>query len=263
MRPNVMVKAMSDARRSLLGWSIGVGLLTAMYASYFPSMRKPAMTDAMESYPEALREAFNLQDISTAAGYLEGTVFGLLVPLVVVIFTISVGTRTIATEEENGTLDLLLSYPVSRARLVLERCGALVLSTLVVSAVVLVMLIAVSGPADLDIGVDKLAGMTLHLALLGLCFGALAMAVGCVVGRRSTVFAVTGAAAVAGYLGNSFAPQVDSLRWLQNLSPFFYYEDGSPLKNGIQWAHLGVLVAITAVFVAAGAMAFQRRDVSA
>ncbi|MBN1172269.1 MAG: ABC transporter permease subunit [Micromonosporaceae bacterium] len=260
--PSVLVKALSDARSSLLGWMIGIGLLTAMYAAYFPSMRKPAMTEAMESYPEALKEAFNLHDMSTGAGYLQGTVFGLLVPLVVVIFTISVGARITATDEENGTLDLLLSYPISRARLVLERCGAMLVSTLAVSLIVLLMLVVVSEPADLGVAVDKLAGMTLHLAMLGLCFGALAMAVGCLAGRRSMVLAAAGAIAVVGYLGDSFAPQIENLQWMQHLSPFFYYDDGSPLKEGVQWANVGVLAAVTVVFLAAGTVAFQRRDVA-
>lgn len=263
MLPNMMAKSISDSRRSLLGWTIGIGALAAMYAAYFPSMRTPAMTQALDSYPEALKKAFNIQDMSTGAGYLQGTVFGLLVPLVLVIFTISLGARITAAEEESGTLDLLLSYPVSRTRLLLERCAAMVLSTVGVSAVVLVMVLAVSGPAQLDVGVGKLTAMTLHLAALGLVFGTLSMAVGCFVGRRSIVLAVSGGVAVVGYLGNSFAPQVSSLKWMQYVSPFYYYSDGSPLKNGVQLVGLGALLAVSVVLVVAGTIRFQQRDVSA
>ena len=46
-----------------------------------------------------------------------------MVPLLLLVAAIGAGARAIAGEEERGTLDLLLSTPVSRRRLALEKLG--------------------------------------------------------------------------------------------------------------------------------------------
>lgn len=262
MLRNPFTKAVWDARRSLFGWALGLAAVGAMYAGFYPSMKSPAMAKAMEAYPRALKDAFNMQDITSAAGYLGSTVFGILGPLLFVVFAISVGTRAIAGDEEAGTLDLVLAHPVSRTRLLLSRFAALMVSLLVVGAAILLVLLAVAKPAQLDIPVGRLAAAVVHLVLLGLCFGALALTVGAVVGRRAVVLAVTAAVAVVAYFGNTVAPQID-LGWLQRLSPFYYYAGGEPLRNGIQYADAGVLLAVAVVLVGVGTLAFNRRDIAA
>lgn len=84
----------------------------------------------------------------------------------------------------------------------------------------------ISGPARLDLAVGKLAAMCLHLVLLGLCFGTLALAVGAAVGRRSLVLAVTATVGADGYIANTFLMQIDALAWTRKLSPFYYYDQG-------------------------------------
>ena len=45
------------------------------------------------------------------------------------------------------------------------------------------------------------------------------------------------------------------------LSPFYYYANGDPLANGLQWGNAAVLLVISVVLVAAAIPLFQRRDV--
>jgi ABC-2 type transport system permease protein len=73
---------------------------------------------------------------------------------------------------------------------------------------------------------------------------------------------VTAVAAVAAYLGNTLARQVDALSWLEPLSPFRYYSGGEPLRNGFQAGDAAILAVISLVLVTIGAFAFSRRDVA-
>jgi len=262
MLRNVFTKSLRDGRRSLIGWALAIAAVAMMYAGFYPSMQTPAMTAALEQYPESLREIFQLGD-TTAAGYLGSTVFGLLGPILLAIFAIALGTRAIAGEEEAGTLDLLLAHPVSRLRVAGSRYAALVVSLVVVGAVCFVGLLAVYRPARLDsIPVVNLAAMIVQLVLLGAFFGALALAVGGLGARRGTVFAVGGGVAVLAYVANAVAPQVDGLAWAQKLSPFHWYLGGEPLRNGLQAGGSLLLLATTAVLLAVGLWSFHHRDLS-
>jgi ABC-2 type transport system permease protein len=258
---NPFTKALWDARRSLLGWALGLAAVGAMYAGFYPSIKSPEMARAMEAYPKALKEALNMQDMTSATGYLSSTVFGILGPLLFVVFAISVGARAIAGDEEAGTLDLVLAHPVSRTRLLLARSAALVVSLLIVGAAILLVLSVVAKPAQLDIPVGNLTAAVTHLVLLGLCFGALALSVGAIAGKRATVLAVTAGIAVVAYFGNTVAPQI-GLGWLQKVSPFYYYAAGEPLQNGIQYTDAAVLLSVAVVLIGGGVLAFNRRDIA-
>ncbi|GAA2333902.1 hypothetical protein SVIO_065390 [Streptomyces violaceusniger] len=99
--------------------ALGTAAVAMMYASTYPSQKNNTA-----SLPEAMRDALHID--ATAAGYLQASVFGLILPLLAMIYGIATGSRAIAGEEESGQLDLLLAHPVTRTAVVLQRFGALV-----------------------------------------------------------------------------------------------------------------------------------------
>ncbi|WP_229758771.1 ABC transporter permease subunit [Peterkaempfera bronchialis] len=253
-------QTLRDGRRPLIGWTVGTALAGAMYASFYPQVGG-AMGDLTDSLPDGLKQAFNMEDLSSAAGYLGSTPFGVVIPLLVLFHGAATGARAIAGDEESGFLDLLLAHPMGRVRLVLHRYGALATGSAAIAAAVLLMMLAIRSPAELTtVSAAEFAAQCLGLALLGAFFGALAVCIGCFVGRRGLVFGVTAAVGVVSYALNAFGPQI-RLGWTRALSPFHYYAGGEPLKHGFQWADAGVLALGCAVLVALGAWAFRRRDI--
>ncbi|MGC4791283.1 ABC transporter permease subunit [Micromonospora sp. DT178] len=256
-------KALHDARRSLVGWTVAIVAVGAMYASFWPTMQTPEMTKALEAYPEGLLEAFNYSDLTSAAGYLGSAVYGLLVPLLVAVFAIAAGARAVAGDEEAGTLDLVLAHPVGRARLALLRFAAVAVGIVAIAVLLGLALVGLSGPAEFDgIGAGGFAAMTLHLALFGMAFAALAFAVGAATGRRAAALGAGAGVAVLGYLANSVFPQVEGLVWARELSPFHWYLGGSPLVDGVQPVGALLLLGATGLLVAVGTAAFTRRDLA-
>ncbi|HKT01554.1 MAG TPA: ABC transporter permease subunit [Rugosimonospora sp.] len=256
-------KALRDGRRALFGWALGIGLVAVMYSSFYPSISKPAFAQALKNYPESIKRAFNIEDLTSPAGYLGSYVFGLLVPVLLAIFTVIAGSRAVAGDEEAGVLDLVLAHPVSRTRLLLSRMGALAVQVVLICAVAYLLLLAISGPAKLSsVGAGHLAAASLQLALFGICFAALSLAVGAATGRRAAAVTVSVVVLVAGYFGNNLAPQVAGLSWAQKLSPFYWYSAGKPLVNGVQLGWSALLVAVAAVLIAAATARFANRDLA-
>ncbi|MEU9507359.1 ABC transporter permease subunit [Micromonospora sp. NPDC048170] len=260
--PDILTKTLWDSRRSLTGFTVGTALVGTMYASFYPQVADGAMGQAVEGFSPALREALNMEDIASAAGYLGSSVFGMIVPLIAVIYGIATGTRAIAGDEEAGYLDLLLAHPISRTRLLLHRCAALTIGSCTLAGLVLLAMLAVRPSAQLDtISIGQFAAQSVALALLCTLFGAIAITIGAATGSRAAALAGSTVVGVLAYAANTFATQLGA-DGLRHLSPFHYYIGNEPLRNGFQWADLGVLAATIGVLVAIATAAFNRRDLT-
>lgn len=262
MLRSVFGKTFWEQRQALLGWTIGITAVGAFYAAFYPAINTPDIAAMMENMAPELMEALGFTAIATPQGYLGSTTFGLLGPILTIIFGASLGIRAVAGDEDSGKLDVLLAHPVARWRVVWERFAALVVSMLVVALALFLVLMAISGLAEFsEIGAANLAAAALHLAVLGTFFGGLALAVGAATGSRSLTIAVVAVVGVVSYFGNTLAAQIDGIAWLREISPFRYYSGGQPLLNGIQVTDLGVLLLVVGLLVLAGTALFSRRDV--
>jgi ABC-2 type transport system permease protein len=260
---SVFGKTLRDQRLVLLGWAIGIVAVGVGYASFYPAVNSPDMTQALQSFPKGMLDALGFVDVTSAAGYLGATSYGLLGPALVIVFGAAVGAGAIAGEEEAGRLDLTLAHPVSRWSALVQRLGAIAVQMLVVCLLLGLALVAISGPAELgDIGPANLLGASVQLALLGILFGALALAVGAATGRRGVAYAVVAVVAVGGFFGHTLGPTVGGLAWLDTISPFRYFSGGLPLRNGFQAADGVVLLVASLVLVALCGLRFDRRDIA-
>jgi ABC-2 type transport system permease protein len=260
---NPFTKWLYDSRRSLLGWTVAIVAVGLMYAAFWPTVQTPEMARALEAYPEGLLEAFNYSDVTTAAGYLGSSVYGLLIPLLLVVFAIAAGARAVAGDEDAGTLDLVLAHPVGRTRLALQRFAGLALQVAVVVILLGLAMIGLSTAVEFaGVGPAEFLAISLHLALFGIAFGALAYAIGAATGRKAAALAGSAGVAVLGYLANAVFPQVEGLAWARNLSPFHWYLGGSPLVNGVQVSGVLLLLGFAVLLVALGTWAFGRRDIA-
>jgi ABC-2 type transport system permease protein len=192
----------------------------------------------------------SLIDLSTPAGFLNMELFPLMLPIILGGFAITLGSGATAAEESRGTLDLLLSEPVQRWRVVTEKVVAMVLGTVVVAAALFVGVQLGAAIGGVSVPAGNLAG-------------SIALALGCWTGNRPLAIGVVGAVFVVTYFINALAPLVDVLNDIQAISPFFYYLEANPIRNGIDLVHAGVLAAITVVGFTAALVGFERRDLAA
>lgn len=257
---SVFAKTLWDQRRMWLWWGVGLLAVVVVYVAPFEQYREQGILDV--DVDIGIYQALGIRDLATAEGYLQGTLFGLLGPLLVIMAATVAGARAIAGDEEAGTLDLVLAHPVSRTRLVLERAGALAVAMAWLGLVVWAAGAVAVRASDMGIPLDRLAAAVAGLVLLGVVFGALALALGAVVGRRPLVLGLTAAVAVAAYLANNLALQFEALEPARFASPFHHALGRDPLRTGFDPGGTTVLVAIAAGLVAAAVWAFNRRDVA-
>jgi ABC-2 type transport system permease protein len=113
----------------------------------------------------------------------------------------------------------------------------------------------------MDVPLTDSAAAMLHLGLLGIEFGAIALLVGALTGRVGTSRSIAAALAVLAYLVNGLAPLVGWLKPIRKASPFFQYIGHDPLRTGLSWSALGVTLVSIVVLVCAAVVALQHRDI--
>ena len=264
-RAEVTLQTLRLLRRSILWWSIGLAGLVVLLLAVYPSIRdNPAMKQMLSEYPEVLREFVSFGgafDYISPAGYLGAELFSLMAPLLFIIAGITAGARAIAGEEEDGTLDLVLSMPVSRTSVLLQKALAVLVELVILAVVLVVVLWIGTAVVGMDIGVQYLAAGALDLVLLAMVFAMLALLLGAATGRRALSAGIAGAVAVLLYFVNGLAPLVDALDAIRPTSPFFQYAASDALHAGLSATHALILVAISVVLVAVAPIVLSRRDV--
>lgn len=247
-------------RRAMVGWSLALAVVSAIYVAFYPAMGGEEMAELIQTMPESLVQALGYEGIGTAPGYLESTVFSLLAPALLLVFAIGFGARVLAGQEEDGTLELELTLPVDRRRVLLERFVALAVQIAVFAAVVLLVVSLLVLALDMDVVIGNIVAVTVGLFLLTLALGTVTLAAGAASGRRSTAVAVGAGLAVAGFMADVLSPLVEGGKWLATVSPFGWYLGNEPLTRGMDWAGSGALLGLTLVALAIALPLHARRD---
>ncbi|HEU4947190.1 MAG TPA: ABC transporter permease subunit [Kribbella sp.] len=260
---NVFLKTLHDQRRGLIGWSTAIALLVLLESALWPSLRDtPGLNDMYASFPEELRKLFDIQAMMTGTGFLNAELYTLMLPALFLIYGIGHGARSVAGEEEGGTLDLLLVTPVTGARIVFQKAMALFTCLVVLGLGLFIVTTVSSVIFDVGIGAGEAASGSLSMVLLGAEYGALALAAGSILGRRSVAIAIASAAAVAAYVLYAAGLLVEAVEPWQPLSPFHQALTGGPLGAGLPLAYLW-LAAGSVVLVLIALPSLDGRDIAA
>ncbi len=237
--------------------AFGVAAVTIMVGALFPAV---GGSIGKLNLPDGVAELLGGADYGTLLGWMRSEIGAIYGPLVIGAIAIAAAAGSMAGEERDGTLALVLAHPLRRRRLVLEKSAAVGVSVLVVAAGSLAGLLAGVAIGGGGVAALDLLALCVHLAFFGLAVGAVAMALAAATGRSGIATGGAASFAIAGFLINGFAPFVAGLDWLKYLSVFHYYAGHDPIANGFDVVDLAVLAALVAASLWAGILAFERRD---
>ena len=248
-----------ERRRSLLSWGLPIGLMSAFIVAIYPSV-EDALGKAIASYPESLKQAFGIAELTSVEQYLNAEMLSLIVPLAVGYLAVRSVASGLSGAAESGRLDVLLSAPVSRRRLV--ACGFAATALELASVLAVSLMVTVLG------GLLAGAGLCFGLALAGfanvwplaLVFAGLGIVVTGFSLRTNVVTGSVAGVLVAMYVADLIGRLDTGLDWVRYGSVFRYY--GRAIEDGIDpLAFLGV-TAVAVALAALGTLLFERRDLS-
>jgi len=236
-----------EQRVGLTAWMVS----TALLALFMTSLAK-SVADLVNHIPIFRAYVSGQGDLNRA---VISVFWFAMMPLVLGAFAITQVSRW-TTDDTEGRLEMVLSEPVSRRRVALERAGALLVATTFIAVVGSAVTLWAADAQGISLGVESIALATALLLPFGLAFGSLGAALAGWI-PRVTVLLLSGYAVVSYFL-TQFVPLFRWPQWVANLSIFYLY--GTPLTTGVYWTGFWVLMAIIAIAMTIGLLSFQRRD---
>ena len=247
-------------RRALIGWSIALAAVAALYIPFYPAMGGADLQALIDTMPPDLVRALGYQEIGSPTGYLNSTIFGLLAPALLLVFAIGTAARTIAGDEEGGLLELAAAGPVDRGDLLAGRIVALHTQVALLSTVVLASTLVLSAVVGLEVRALGVIVASVALNLFIIAIGTVALAAGAVSGRRSVGVAAGAVLAAGAYIADTLAGFLRRGDLLERISPFAWYLDGDPIVSArLTAGHAGLIVIAFAAWTVAY-VGLRRRD---
>lgn len=245
------VLAIVDQQRVwIIAWALGLAVL----AGFLTSITK-TMVDAFgNSDIPMLRAYFERAGINAYADFVGVIWFSTL--LLLISLFVAVQVNGWAADDAEGRLETILSAPVSRARVVVERIASVVIACGVIVAVssIAVYLTATSTGISLPSGRFVFASA----AVLPVAYAFSGIGHALVGWRPRVAVAILGTLAVVGYFAQQFAPLFQWPDWVSNISLYALY--GTPMSKD-DWGGIATLLAIGLAGTAVAVVALRRRDV--
>jgi ABC-2 type transport system permease protein len=250
--------------RSLLWWTIGVAALAVFVDVFYPSVRDaPGLDELFTEIPESVQPLLGSVDFTSPVGYLLGQTYLFFLPAVLLVYAIGRSASTIAGEEEDGTLDLLLAQPISRTGVYLSKFAFILIAMFILSVATTLPTIVIGPALGLDVPVWNLVAVTLTMLAFLWFFAALTLAVSAGTGRKFLGITVASAFAFVTYLIDGLGQSIDLLQHLRPITPWRWYDATAALSEGVIWPGLTVLLVASAGVTLVGLWAFGRRNLTA
>jgi ABC-2 type transport system permease protein len=246
---------------------LGSGLLAFFLATLFPEMGEQDASAVSSSWPDLMKAMFGdpLFAFTNVYAWLHLEIFHITFWLVHGGLAALLAARILATETEEKSLDILLSVPISRTRILSSRLVGLTLLSLLTALPVLAGCALGIRALGLPVDAEPLLLATLAGVLLALVMGGLALCVSVwVSGQTHCIFFAMGLVGLLFMLEEMLAELVPLLRGLAPFNPFHHYGAAEILvhDSGAGWGPL-VLLSMFLVLAALSMLAFARRDIPA
>jgi len=245
-------------RKAPLAWGVSLGATCALIAAMWPSIAD-SIGAAIKSYPESVKQAFSIRELSNVNQYVDVEMLSFIVPFAMAFFAIRSATRAMVWAEEHGHLDSLLSLPLSRRVLVF---GSFLTTAILVAVNLLIMwamTLAVAGIVGAHASASAMAAGFGNVFPISLAFAGLAVLLAGFLHRSAAVTGIASGTLVAMYvvdLVGKISPDLHDVRFA---SAFRWY--GSAIQNGFDYGHAISLTMVGIGLAVVGAELFQRRDV--
>ena len=245
-----VLRGLYDRRIGLVVWAAGVALLGVLMVILTKGIVEPLLGLTQ------LRPYLNL--LITGGVYpsfLSFIWFG-FAQLLIAGYAIAQVARWSA-EDTDGRLEAVLSNPMSRRGIIVERATLAMIGAFVIAAVSGIAVGIESHVQAIDLNQGRLIAASLLLVPMAMFFAAIGALLASLL-PRATV-GVLGGFAFVSYFIVQLAPIFHWPSWTLNLSAFHLY--GQPLSSGVDVTGLVIMLLVAAVGFAAAALMMERRDV--
>jgi ABC-2 type transport system permease protein len=250
-------------RGQILGWGLGLAIYGLMIVPMYDSMaaQQDQLQQLIASYPPEFLAFFggDATSLVTPAGYLGMYAFSMM-PIIIGIFAVVVGSGLIVGDEERGRLDLIMAHPVGRSAFFFGR------SLGILGAILSIMFLGwlgfsiLLGGSSLGFTWGQMAVPFLSLMTQVIVYATLALSLSMFLPSRNLAAMVTSVVMVASYFVSSLAFMDERLATMSEFMPYHYFQAVLSFQDlNLTW--LFTLLGASMLMIMIAWLRFARRDI--
>lgn len=261
----LLMQELRFRRNAIIGWAIGLSFFPAVYVGIYPQFE--AELEGMQAIMELeIYQALGMS-FATFEDWMASTVIN-IIPVLVAIYAVINGTGTLAGEEDDGKLELVVTLPIPRWQIVTVKAIALSLALLIMLLLQGVVSAAVFLAIEDQITATSLAGSDVFWAMVSawpvvVAIGMISLFLGTFMPTRRLAALFGTAVVIISYFGSNLAGQVSNLESIQPFFLFYYFDaTATAFTEGPQVSDVLVLMGVALVAFFLAVLFFQRRDIT-
>ncbi len=261
---NIFTKTFRDKQWFTLGWFLGFMALAALMVAFYPAMHQDGTIDKLvATMPPAFKGLIgNLADLTRFDTYLASQLFDIRVSLLAGIMSIILALGLTIGEEEKGELRTLLSLPVSRTSLLLQKWLAMLVIIFVTLLGLAVSIYLLQGTVGASMPFAAMRDLFLMTWLVLSTIATITFATALATGKRPIAMLVGILVMAGSFIVSTFGMSVDWLKDYEWLSLFHYFPASDVVRGGIDSSNVIVLGSVALIALIVAVIAFRWRDVN-
>ncbi|WP_141431042.1 ABC transporter permease subunit [Bacillus sp. 03113] len=253
--------------KSLIIWSLVLAGLIIWLLSIFPQFAKEQanMQQLLKAYPESMRNAFGMNqlDFGTLIGFY-GVEIHMMTTLLGSIYAALLGSNIVAKEESEKTIEFLLSKPVSRTSIILQKYLAVIMNVFLINAIsVLASVIGFQFGESPNIPWNTYFLLALGTFLLHLTFASLSFLLSSIMRKTKNTLSISLGIVLVTYFFNIMAGISKNLENLKYVSPFKYVDAATIVPDkALDPLYVGIMIFVIIISIAFSFMIYRRKDIT-
>lgn len=255
-----------DLRQAII-WGLGFAAMGFMAMTFVPLFDAFNLVELLEGMPPIVIGMMGIGDDLSVLNTPEGVVamaYFAKFTIIFAVYPVVLGLRVITADENSGALDMVLSLPVPRSQVIIEKSLAYILLMTLTMALSFVGMLAGIPLISDPISIMVLANLLISLMPLLIFIFMFTVMVGAFFNDRNIVIGLAVALVAGGFVIQTITGMASGALFdaVAQLSVFTYYDVGGILKNGLLWGNNLGLLSVGLVMLGVALMAFSRRDVA-
>ncbi|MDQ0163762.1 ABC transporter permease subunit [Aeribacillus alveayuensis] len=253
--------------KSLIIWSIVLTGLILLTLSIFPQFaeQQKSMEKLLEVYPDSIKKAFGMNQLNMGdlLGFY-GVEIYIMTTLLGSIYAAILASNILAKEENEKTIEFLLSKPITRSQIVTEKLLAVFVNVLILNGVsTIASLIGFQFEKDPDVPTEPFSLLIVATILLHLTFAAISFMLSSILRKTRSILPISLGIVLAAYFMNVLAGISEDLEFLKYFSPFKYVDAAQIIQdNELKSLYIFIMASVILISIITSYIVYRKKDLA-
>lgn len=263
----IFIREFRRGQKALVIWSLVLAGLIVWLLSIFPQFAEgqEAMKDLFEAYPDSMKQMFRMDELNlgTLMGFYGIEVY-MMTTLLGSIYAAILASNILAKEENEKTIEFLLSKPVTRTRIVGEKLLSVWVNIFIINIVsAFSSIIGFQFAKEEAVEWGIFSQLVIATLLLHLTFASISFMLSSLMKKTRNILSISLAVVIITYFFNIMSGLSEDLAILKYFSPFKYVDAARIINDQeLDIIYLTIMIGIIGLCMLISFMNYRKKDIA-